>query len=342
MRAAIATGPGRLEITDLPEPMPAADEILLEVHSVGLCGSDVHMLAGERADTGFPLHLGHEIGAVVSALPTAYEGSLQVGEVVTVNPSIPCGGCHACTRGAWWACAHFRAHGVALPGGLAPWLAVRSDHVLPVPGVPASLACLAEPLSIAAMALDRAALRGDERILVTGAGPIGLALVAMLAERGHPVAISDTLPARLQMASRLGADLLIEVGTHSVVDAVRDWSGGMGADVTFEASGSLFAAQECVELTARGGVVVIVGLNGGELRVPMSRLLFDGLRVIAARAGLFAPAVDLLSRRAAELSTIITHRFPLEQASTAFDLATDHPDEVLKVVIDIPQPQESA
>ena len=205
MRAAVTTGAGRISVEAVREPDPGPDDAVVDVRAIGLCGTDLHMFLGERHDTGFPLRQGHEIGGTVAALPSGYAGPLEVGRAVTIDPAIPCGRCRPCLRGRWPACTDFRAVGVALPGGLAEQVAVPVGQLHDAGELTAVEAALAEPFSIAAMALARAELVGDELLLVTGAGPIGLAITVSAAARGHAVLVTDPVPTRRALAVELGA-----------------------------------------------------------------------------------------------------------------------------------------
>src|SRR3954451_1099768 len=229
MRAAVTVDRCRVEVQDVPDPEPADDEALLRIGAVGLCGTDLHMWAGERPGVGFPLRQGHEIGAVVERLPADGSGAhLSVGDVVAVDPSFPCGTCGACRRGDWPSCALFTAYGVARPGGLAEAMAVPVDHLHPVPGVPVEAAALVEPVSVAARALRRSGVRAGERMVVLGAGPIGLGLVLCAVAAGIGILVADPLRSRLDVAAALGADAVVDVAAASLDEAVRDWSGGDG------------------------------------------------------------------------------------------------------------------
>nr|WP_275585840.1 zinc-binding dehydrogenase [Geodermatophilus sabuli] len=309
---------------------------MVRVAAVGLCGTDLHMWAGERAGVGFPLRQGHEIGAVVTDLPA--DGSaahLAVGDVVAVDPSFPCGACAVCRRGAWPACAAFTAYGVARPGGLTDLMAVPGDHLHPVPGVGPDVAALVEPVSVAAMALQRSGVRAGDRLVVLGAGPIGLGLVLCARVAGVGVLVTDVLPARLELARALGADVTVDVSTVAPAAAVAEWTGGAGAEAVVEASGSPRALDGAVELAGRGGTVVVVGLGEGDLRVPVPRLLFEGVRVTGSRAGLFREAVDVVARLPAETARMVSHRFPLADVAAAFAQAHDDPAGTAKVLVEL-------
>ena len=334
MRAAITVDRCRIEVQKVPDPEPAPDEALLRIGAVGLCGTDLHMWAGERPGIGFPLRQGHEIGAVVERLPADGSGRhLAVGDVVAVDPSIPCGDCRVCRRGNWPACARFSAYGVARPGGLAEAMAVPADHLYPVPGVPVEAAALVEPVSVAAMALQRSGVRGGERMVVLGAGPIGLGLVLCAAAAGVEVLVADPLPARLAVAKDLGADAVVDVTGDLLDAAVRKWAGEPGADAVVEASGAGTAVRDCVGLVGRGGRLVIVGLGQAEVRIPVSRLLFDGVQVTGSRAGLFPEAVRVVAGRPEAALRLVSHRFPLASAGQAFAQAHDRAAETVKVLV---------
>ena len=234
---------------------------------------------------------GHEIGGTVLELPDDYVGPLEPGDVVAVDPSMPCGRCRPCARGRWSSCAHFRAIGVALAGGLADLVAVPTGQLHATPGLSGKEAALVEPLSIAAMALHRSDLSGGERLLVAGAGPIGLALTVLAVRLGVPVMVTDPLAHRRQLAAELGADLVLDPVTSSQSEAVAEWTAGDGVDVALEASGTEAGLRGCLQSLGLGGRLVVVGVAAHDLVVPVPRVLFEGISVVGARAGLFPEAV---------------------------------------------------
>lgn len=302
--------------------------------AVGLCGTDVHMWAGERTGVGFPLRQGHEIAGVVEQLPADGSGRhLAAGDVVAVDPCFPCGRCRICRRGEWPSCAGFTAFGVARPGGLTEAMAVPADHLHRLTDVPAETAALVEPVSVAAMALRRSGAVTGDRIVVLGAGPIGLGLLLCARQAGIAVLIADLLPDRLAVATELGADAVHDAGSEGLATAVAEWSGGDGADAVIEASGSPRALAAAVGLLGRAGTVVVVGLSDAELTVPVSRLLFDGIGVTGSRAGLFPAAVGAVSREPEAAARLISHRFPLSAVAAAFTHAHDHAGTSRKVLV---------
>jgi threonine dehydrogenase-like Zn-dependent dehydrogenase len=331
VRAAVTTGPRDIRVETVAEPDPGPGDAVVDVGTVGLCGTDLHMYLGERHDTGFPLRQGHEVGGTLTSLPRGYDGPLQVGDTVTINPAIRCGRCRPCTRGRWPACTSFRALGVALPGGLAEQVVAPVGQLFGAPGLTPTEAALVEPFSIAAMAVARAELRGDERIAIVGAGPIGLAVTVCAAAAGHEILVSDPVAGRRALAAELGAarvvDPLAEPG------AVADWSHGEGADVAFEASGTRPGLESALGAVGNGGRLVVVGVAAHDLVVPVPKVLFEGVTIVGARAGLFPEALAVVGAQREAVARFVSATYPLDDVAAAFDHAITGAAEVVKVLV---------
>lgn len=330
MRAAVTTAPGVIALESVPDPAPGPGDAVVDIGAVGLCGTDLHMFLGERHDTGFPLRQGHEVGGTITALPHGYRGPLRVGQTVTVDPALPCGRCRPCLRGVWQACRSFRALGVALPGGLADQLVVPFGQLHNASGLTATEAALVEPFSIAASALARAELRGDERLLVVGGGPIGLAITVSAVAAGRPVMVTDPLPGRRALAAELGADAVADPAEDG---SVEEWTAGTGADVVFEASGSRSGLDGALAAVGAGGRLVVVGVAAHALAVPVPRVLFDGVTIVGARAGLFPQALRTVTARRDAVARFVSATYPLADVGEAFRHAVDHAADVVKVLV---------
>ena len=333
MRAAITTGPGQISVEAVIDPDPGSGDALVDVGAVGLCGTDLHMFLGERHDTGFPLRQGHEIGGTVAALPTGYAGPLDVGRTVTVDPALPCGRCRPCLRGRWPACTDFRAVGVALPGGLAEQVAVPVRQLHDAGELTAVEAALAEPFSIAAMALARAELLGDELLLVTGAGPIGLAITVSAAARGHAVLVADPVSTRRALAVELGAAHAVDPTAPDAAAEIRERTADVGPDVAFEASGTAPGLAGSLAALGNGGRLVVVGVAAHDLVVPVPRILFEGVTVVGARAGLFPEALRVVTAQRTAVARFAGRTFPLDDVAAAFTYAIEHTRDVVKVLV---------
>lgn len=195
MRAVRIAGPSRPVVVDVPEPKAGPGEVLVRVTAVGLCATDRRLVANPPVPDLIP---GHEIA-----------GRLDDGRVVGVHPDVGCATCVHCRAGYENRCAHRCSVGVDRDGGMAEWVAVPAGHVVPVAGVPPALVPLLEPLACCLHAIDRLDLRRGDRILVVGAGTMGLLMLLALKQRGLPVVVLQRSEKRRDLAHRLGADAVI-------------------------------------------------------------------------------------------------------------------------------------
>lgn len=333
MRAAVTTGPRQVSVEQVPDPTLDDTGAVIDVGAVGLCGSDLHMWAGDRHDTGFPLRQGHEVGGHIAALPAAYRGPLKVGQTVTVDPAVPCRWCRPCRRGSWWACRAFESIGNTMPGGLADQVEVPLRQIHPTPGLDVVEAALCEPFSIAAMALHRAELQSSARVAVIGGGPIGLALTLTAAARGFEVLVSEPAASRRHLARRLGADVVTT--PEQLAGTVLEWTQGDGADVVIEASGTRSGLSDALAAVGDAGRLVVVGVAGHDLVIPVPRLLFQGVTLAGARGGLFPPAVDVVTSNRAAVRELVSRRFDLDDVAAGFRYTADHADLNVKTIVDV-------
>jgi threonine dehydrogenase-like Zn-dependent dehydrogenase len=274
MRAAVYHGAGdvRVEATAAPgEPGPG--QVLIAPSMAAICGTDAseyahgpHMIPLHRPHPGSghvgPLVIGHEFVGRVAALGDGVEG-LAVGDRVVSGAGVACGECAWCEAGRTNLCASYYTLGLSAPGGLAELVVSPASISVPVPaGVDDIGAAMAQPLAVAIHALDRGGVGPGLTVAVLGVGGIGGFLVgaASTRELARLIAV-DVDPAKLALASSLGADEAIDAGSVDVTAAILEATGGEGADVVIEASGVPRNPSTAIHATKRGGRVVIVGLQ---------------------------------------------------------------------------------
>ena len=347
----------RIVLDTIPVPEPAPDEFILRVRRVGVCATDLHLLAGHIGDP-FPLVPGHEfVGevATIGAEAAAVRG-LRVGDHVAVEMLLPCQNCARCIEGRYNLCeqdymltglARGRQLGVNIPrsvspglwGGYSEFLFVPPEaivHRLPV-DLPWNAAALTEPLAVASRAIRRGRVGPGDRVVVIGPGPIGILLVAAARSAGASVLILGTRANRLSMALRFGADAAVSLRDEDAETAVRAHFGGL-ADVVIEAAGSSDAQQLAASLVRRGGRVVLTGACGtGALTTFRSDedLLTREIDILPSflSAGGFGPAIALLQRGEFPYADLVTHSFPLEDVADAFAVIANREQDVMKVVL---------
>ncbi|MFN8201478.1 MAG: alcohol dehydrogenase catalytic domain-containing protein [Solirubrobacteraceae bacterium] len=321
----------------MPAPAPPGPgEIVVRPEVVGICGSDLHLVEGHLEHVGvrMPVIQGHEIAATVDAVGEGVQ-RLAPGDRVAVFPLSWCGECSPCRAGRGNVCDRFQIIGVHADGGLQERLRLPAEKAYPIAAA-LPVAALAEPVSIAVRSVNRGRVVAGERAVVLGAGPIGQAITVAARDRGLDVLAIDPLASRLALSRALGAETLAWSDAPDVVDAARDWSGGEGPPVVFDATGAADAIRAAVDMAASAARVVIVGMSGAEVALRVGSFTekeLDVLGVSCCDADEFAEAVALVERRAAALARMITHEFPLERAGDALAFAIENPSEVMKVVI---------
>ena len=335
MRAAVNLGPRRMEIQEVPEPIPDAGETLVRIEAVGICGSDLHLYLGDHPYARFPQTRGHELSGIVQRFGGDYAGPLRRGDRVAVEPVRPCGECYPCREGRYNCCTRLAVLGAHVPGGMSELRAVRPAGLYPAGDLDPELTVMCEPISIGLQAAVRGQVRAGEAIVVYGAGPIGQAALLASVDRGARVLAVDRIPARLELASALGAEAVVDVGAESAPGRIAAWTGGDGPAVVFDATGVPAVIREAVEVVASAGRVVIVGISDLEVSLPVIDFTRKELTILGSRnsAGIFGDAVALVQRHRERVRRLITHRFRLEEAAQALEFAIEHPAEAEKVII---------
>jgi L-gulonate 5-dehydrogenase len=343
MRAAVTSGVGSMAVVDRDLPAePGPGQVVVAPEAVGICGSDYHFFAGELSEEAggsqFPRVQGHEVGATVLAVGPDSRSSLAVGQRVALLPLHACGRCYPCSVGRPNTCDNFQLIGIHVDGGLQEQLVLPDSQVYPIGVSDPAVAALAEPVSIAVRAVNRARVvaGSDERVVILGAGPIGQCICLVARERGASVLVVDLQESRLELSRAMGADTLVWSGASDVVSAAREWAGPAGPPVAIDATGVPAAVRAMVDMVASAGRAVQVGMSGEEVTLRLGSLTekeLDLLGVSCCNADEFGDAVAVVERNAELLSRLVSHRFALEQAPDALRFAMDNPTEVMKVVI---------
>lgn len=330
MRAVIIDQPGVMRVGETALPKPGPGEVLVAVAATGICAGDMYIYWGKNPYAGYPLVAGHEIAGVVAELGAGVE-SPAIGTPVVVEPFIGCGSCYPCRAGKANCCINLRIIGVHYSGGFAEYLKAPAQNVHVVPsGMSMARASFAEPVAIAVQACRRGEIRA-EYVLVLGCGPIGLALIEVAKARGARVVATDISETRLEFAARLGAETL-PVGAD-LRDLVRDQTGGEGAPVVIEATGSAQVMESTADLVAAGGRIVIVGLvpQGALVSFPGLDFTRKEMTILGSRAsvGCFPEALELLANGSITYPDVATE-FNMWDAPDVFRQITNDPGFVHK------------
>ncbi|WP_308314417.1 NAD(P)-dependent alcohol dehydrogenase [Streptomyces sp. GbtcB7] len=335
MRAAVMQGPGLLALEERNRPEPGPHEVLVRVTSLGICGSDVSFFRhGKLGHSMFraPVVLGHEPAGEVVACGRAVTRH-RPGQRVSVEPGVPCGTCGQCRTGHYNRCADIRfLSDPPYDGAMQEYVVIHEAFAHPVPdSLSDDAAALIEPLSVAVWAGRHGRVGAGDRVLITGAGPIGLLSAQVARALGATeIAVSDVNPARLDTAKRFGATT-----TFLAADALRA-SADVAPTVLIECSGSPRALAGALPGTAAGGRVVLVGMGPEEVSLPLGLVQQRELTIsgVFRYANTWETGIALASSGRVDLDGLVTDRFSLADAGTALNPDTAVTTSI-KTVIDL-------
>lgn len=323
MRAAYLYAPRDLRLIDRPTEALGPDDVRIDVAYTGICGTDLHLYGGMlfgNPPPG-PRPLGHEYSGRIVEIGSGVT-SLTVGDRVTALPNSACFRCAYCRSGRSTVCPNR----VRLrEGAWAPIVITPAHLVYRLPdSVSDRLAALTEPLACAVRAVDRASITPGDRVCIIGGGPIGLLVLSVARASGAgQIIVSEPHAYRRALATRLGADAVIDPTATEPAAAIAELTDGMGAEVVFEAVGVPQTIEQAIDIAAPGGTVIIVGVTDrdDQARFQPQKIFFKELTIKGSREATFMAerAIRWLNR--VDLEPLLTHTFPLDDVQAAVDTA---------------------
>lgn len=333
MKAVVCEQPFALVLEDRPAPVAAAGEVLVRIRRVGLCGTDYHIYGGRHPFLAYPRVMGHELAGEVAEAPSG--SAFRAGQRVAINPYLACGTCVACRKGKPNACVRIAVLGVHVDGGMAEWLAVPETALIDAEGLTLEQAAMIEFLAIGAHAVARAGVAAGERVLVVGAGPIGVASGLFARLNGGRVTLVDTRTARLDYArDRLGFDDVVAAG-DDLAARLAERTGGEMFDAVFDATGSLGAMAASLAHVAHGGRLVLVGVAPGDLVYPDPEFHKREATLIASRNALhadFERVKTAIATRTIPIDALHTHSVEADDLPDRLPRLIEEADHVLKAI----------
>jgi L-iditol 2-dehydrogenase len=317
-----------VEIWEVNAPVTGPGEVLVRVRAAAICGSDLGIYDFTPSYSGMtlPVVMGHEFSGVVEAVGKDIEG-FAVGDRVLSRSVVSCGECRFCAAGMDNLCESSSLFGIHQDGGFTEYITVPQGLLYPIPeGMSFEEAALVEPLSNAVHFVnDLTPVEPGDLAVVLGIGPIGLFSAQLLRLAGAEVLMTgisvDTI--RFKIAGRLGLEA-VNVDEVDPVELVMERTSGRGADVAFVAVGAPSAVHQAVRLVRKRGHVTVVGIFPGDVAIPMTTVVRREITLAGAydaRAENFEASIDLIESGRIEAAELTTHRFPLEEAERAFEVA---------------------
>ena len=340
MQALLLSAYSTLELTEVPVPAVAADDVLLRIAACGICGSDVHGYDGSSGRRIPPIIMGHEAAGVIEAVGSEVKG-WSVGDRATFDSTLYCGRCAYCLGGEVNLCDQRQVFGVSCgdyrrSGAFAEFLAVPERVLYRLPAeLPFEHAAMIEAVSIALHAVRVAEFKPGATALVIGTGMIGTLVIQALRVAGAArILAADPDPSRLAMAAKLGADTCIQTGEQDTVrEVLNNFPGGV--DHVFEAVGVGATVATAVASVRKGGTVTLVGNIAAQVELPLQAVVTRQIRLqgSAASAGEYPRAIELLASRQIDVSPLISSVEPLSGGARAFERLHQREPNLMKIVL---------
>lgn len=319
MRAISLSDVKSIEIVDIPEPQMGPKDVLIEVHYVGLCGSDLNAYRGGFPLLTYPRILGHEVSGIIVDKGRGVPETLDISDRVMVSPYTNCGVCPACRAGRPNCCQFNQTLGLQRDGVLTGRFAIHHSKVHTSPTLTLEELVLVEPLSVGYHATNRGRVTEIDTVLVIGCGTIGVGAVAAAARKGATVLVADVDEGKLQTARTFGAHTTIDAAREDVLTAVKDLTNGEGVDVAIEAVGLPATFRQAVEAVSFAGRVVYIGYAKQEVCYDTVHFVRKELDIMGARNALrvFPAVIKMMERHEFPFIDLITGIYRFEETAAA-------------------------
>ena len=337
MKTVLINKPFEIAVTDTPKPEIKEGEALLKILYCGICGADVASYTGNQPFTTYPRIPGHEFSAEIVSIPENDKG-LKAGDIVTANPYFNCGECYSCRRGFVNCCTDNKTMGVQRDGSFCEYVAMPVERIYQGKGLSAKELALVEPFTIGYHAVNRAPVKSTDKVLVVGAGPIGLFALISAINKGAEVYVADILDGRLQKALEFGAKGVINSAKTDIKEEAMKITGGDGFDCCIEACGQSVTFLNCIDCCAFAGNIILIGNGKKETTFLHSILLKKELNVYGSRNSYptdFKDVIDLISSGKVDVLKMVSDIYPMDRADEAFKALANNKGDLCKVLVKI-------
>ncbi|MCY0094510.1 zinc-binding alcohol dehydrogenase family protein [Hoeflea ulvae] len=334
MNSVACTQPGSLEIRQISRPVRSDGDVRLKIRRIGICGTDYHIFEGKHPFLNYPRVMGHELAAEI--LETGPDSAYAVGDHVIVNPYIACGTCRACTRGKPNCCTAIAVLGVHRDGGMCEEICIPERNLVPAEGLSLDACATVEFLAIGAHAVRRSGIAPDDRVLVTGAGPIGLGAAIFARLAGAEVSILDLDPDRLKEACAIAGDCQPILAGATADAEISRLTEGDGFDAVFDATGNLASIQSGFARVAHGGRYILVSVVNETVSFSDPEFHKREMSLIGSRNATSEDFRTVIAGHKAghvALERIITHRTDFAGAVTDLPRWASQKDGLIKAMI---------
>jgi len=342
MKALLYTGPYKLSIVDIPVPQMGENEVLIKVKACGICGSDIHGYTGKTGRRIPPLIMGHEASGVIERVGPMVKDKLKVGQHVTFDSTLFCNNCSFCRSGMINHCPNrqvfgvstksYRRHGAFAEYVTAPWWVVY-----PIPEeLSFEYAAMLEPAAVALHAINRTPIHPEDTVVIIGTGTIGLFTIACAKLKNpHRIIAIDLDSARLKIASKMGADLVLNPKNDDISGTIKKLTDSLGANVVLEAVGIPETVNQAIDITRNDGQITLIGNVTPWVELNLQKIVTReiNIRGTCASAGEHRDCIDLFASGKINPAPILSKILPLSEGPKAFKELLEGKSELLKVIL---------
>jgi 2-desacetyl-2-hydroxyethyl bacteriochlorophyllide A dehydrogenase len=337
MKTLVCTKPGDFAYEEKEAPQPKEGHAIIKIKRIGICGTDLHAYEGTQPFFEYPRILGHELAGELVEFDNA--PGFEIGEKVSFIPYFHCGTCIACRSGLPNCCANIRVCGVHVNGGFVEYLSVPSSALLHGEGLSYDELTLVEPLAIGAHAVRRAGVKEGEKVLVVGAGPIGLGIAEFARIAGGEVIVMDVNDSRLAFCKeKLGVPHIVNPLYAEVVQSLKELTAGDMPTVVIDATGSLKAINQAFQYMAHGARYVLVGLQKGDISFSHPEFHKREATLMSSRNATredFEHVIGCMKKGWVKPTTYITHRVQFDEVKNHFESWLRPETGVIKAIVEI-------
>lgn len=336
MKAIKVVKPFELEIVDIPKPeIENDDDVIVKITSGGICGSDIGIWNGSNSLATYPRVIGHEFGGIVESVGKNVT-SVKPGDKVAVDPVISCGHCYACKIGRHNVCSTLEVMGVHREGGFAEYVKApeKNIHLFHTDFDP-SLLGLVEPYTIGMQINNRGNIHEGDQVLIMGSGPIGICAMQIAKSRGAQVIMTDLVKSRLDKALQMGADETVLVSEEDLESRLADFTHKEGIPVIIDTVCIPSSFEQAVQLVCPAGRIVCIGLKNQPSAITMADITKKEITIVGSRlnCSCFDDVIAGFENGSLQPELLKTREFNFKDAAEAITLITEHPQDVMKVVL---------
>ena len=340
----VMTAPKQITFREIPVPEPGDDQVLVKIMKIGVCGSDIHVYHGTHPFTSYPVTQGHEVSAKVVSWGANVSGFSE-GQRVTIEPQVYCGKCYPCTHGKYNLCEELKVMGFQTTGTASEYFAVDASKVTPLPeGMTFNEGAMIEPLAVTVHAAKRFPELEGSKVVVLGAGPIGILLAQSCKALGAAqVMVTDVSDYRLELAKECGADFVYNTLNKDFGEAMIESFGPDKADVIYDCAGNDITMNSAIQNARKGSTIILVAVFGKTAHVDLAKLNDSELDLNTSmmyRHEDYVDAIRFVKEGKIQLKPLQSAHFAFEDYLKAYEYIDNNREKTMKVLIDVDPSEE--